>query len=313
MTPAASAVLQQETAGHELIFPAKPTASVLAKAEVDAAFGQAEIAFGQPDPSAIATAPQLKWIHISSSGFTRYDNPNFRSLMTERRIPVTNSASVYSEPCAVHALSFMLAQARNLPQGFQSRAANGTNEWNQLRHTSTILKGEKVLILGYGAIGRRLTELLAPFDMKITGFRRKPRGDEGVAMVTETDLWPVLKEADHVIDILPESAQTLHFFDETRFGAMKPGAVFYNIGRGKTVNKEALGQALRSGQLKSAWLDVTDPEPLPEDHPLLKLPNCFITPHTAGGHPDEALSLVRHFAGNFRRFLNQEPLQDRVI
>src|SRR5208282_5905461 len=108
-------MLQEGTRGHQLVFPKTAAASVLAKAEMDPQFATVDVAFGQPDLEAIAEAGQLKWIHVSSSGITRYDNPEFRALMARRRIPVTNSASVYNEACATHVLGFMLAQARNLP------------------------------------------------------------------------------------------------------------------------------------------------------------------------------------------------------
>jgi phosphoglycerate dehydrogenase-like enzyme len=94
---------------------------------------------------------------------------------------------------------------------------------------------------------------------------------------------------------------------------MKQGAVFHNIGRGTTVDQEALADALESGQLAAAWLDVTDPEPLADGHRLWSLENCFITPHTAGGHAFEAGSLVRHFLGNLRRFERGEQLVDQIM
>ncbi len=287
--------------------------SVLARAKRDPQFNTADIAFGQPEPQAIAEAERLKWIHISSSGITRYDNPEFRAQMAERKIAVTNSASVYNEACAVHALSFMLAQARKLPLALKTRTANGTKAWYGIRGTSGTLGGETVLILGYGAIGRRLTELLRPFVMSIVAYRRKARGDEGLPVVTGSQLYRALAKADHVVNILPDSAQTRHFFDAARFLAVKPGAIFYNIGRGSTVSQDALLDALRSGHFKAAWLDVTEPEPLPDDHPLRAEPNCFITPHVAGGHIDEAKTLVRHFLKNFERFVRGEALLDRVM
>jgi phosphoglycerate dehydrogenase-like enzyme len=122
-----------------------------------------------------------------------------------------------------------------------------------------------------------------------------------------------LGTADHIMSTLPESSATRIFFDERRFATMKPGAVFYNIGRGATVDQVALRDALHSGRLSAAWLDVTDPEPLPDDHPLLATPNCFITPHIAGGHVDEGRSVIRHFLENFGRFGRGEPLIDRVM
>ena len=160
VTPEVLELLQAGTRGHELVFPRTPVASVLARAERDPQFATADIAFGQPEPEAIAEAGRLKWIHVSTSGITRYDNPQFRALMAERKIPVTNSACVYNEACAVHALSFMAAQARKLPLALKTRAASGTKAWKEIRGTSGTLRGETVLILGYGAIGKRLAELL---------------------------------------------------------------------------------------------------------------------------------------------------------
>ncbi len=313
VTPDVLELLQEGTKGHQLVFPRTPVSSVLAKAERDPQFATVDIAFGQPEPQAIAEAIQLKWIHVSSSGITRYDNPQFRALMAERKIAVSNSASVYDEACAVHALSFMLAQVRKLPLALKTRTASGTDAWNTLRDSSGTLRGETVLIVGYGAIGKRLAELLRPFDMKVIAYRRKARGDEGVPVVTGGQLFRVLAEADHVVNILPDSAETRHSFDAARFLAVKPGAIFYNIGRGTTVAQDALLDALRSGRLGAAWLDVTEPEPLPNDHPLWAGPNCFITPHVAGGHVDETKTLVCHFLKNFDRFVRGKPLLDRVM
>jgi len=94
---------------------------------------------------------------------------------------------------------------------------------------------------------------------------------------------------------------------------MKPGARYYNIGRGTTTDQDALLEALRVGQLELAYLDVTDPEPLPPGHPLWTAPNCYITPHTAGGHRGEWLRLAKHFLANFQRYQLGEELADRVI
>ena len=313
LPPEALDLLRAGTAGHQLLFPRVPAASVLAKAEPDPQFALAEIAFGQPDPQAIAGANHLKWIQISSSGITRYDNPPFRAQMAQRKIAVSNSASVYNEACAAHALSFMLAQARQLPLALKTRTAGGTPAWLALRGSSSTLRGETVLMAGYGAIGKRLVELLLPFDMKIVAYRRRAHGDEGVPVVTPEQLARALNEADHIVNILPDSAETRRFFDAARLSVIKRGAVFYNIGRGTTVDQDALLHALRSGRLRAAWLDVTEPEPLPHQHPLWAESNCFVTPHIAGGHVDEAGTLVRHFLKNFERFVRGEPLLDRVM
>ncbi len=175
------------------------------------------------------------------------------------------------------------------------------------------LRGQHVVILGFGGIATRLVALLAPFDMKITAMRRQPRGDEGFPTVTPENLAASLATADHVINILPDNAASRNFIDAARLAQMKPGAVFHNIGRGTTVDQDALLGALRSGHLAAAWLDVTEPEPLPAGHPLRHEPNCFITPHTAGGHANESETLVRHFLENFNRYLAGSPLLDRIV
>lgn len=309
----AAALLRSGTSGHTLLTPAKPASSVLAQAAPDPAISRAEIVFGQPHFESIRPAVNLKWLQISSAGYTRYDTPEFRQFVAERGIVVTNSSEVYARACAEHVFSFMLANARMLPLALASRAPNGSAEWAGLRSGSRSLHRQSAVILGYGVIARHLVKCLTPFEMRVTAMRRQPRGNEGLPVVTAADLPKALAAADHVINILPDNAASRGFANDAMFSTMKPGAVFYNIGRGTTVDQEALRRALRSGKLSAAWLDVTDPEPLPSDHPLRLEPHCFITPHIAGGHHAEDETLVRHFLENLRRFLASEPLVDRIF
>jgi phosphoglycerate dehydrogenase-like enzyme len=306
-------LLQEGVSPHRIIRPQKPVASVLSKPEPDPSFALAEIAFGQPDLESIRGSERLKWIHVSSAGYTRYDTPEFRQFVREREIVVTNSSSVYAEACAQHVFAFMLAQTRCLPRALASQAANGSEEWYALRNGSRSLRGQSVLILGYGGIATRLVRLLAPFEMQITAMRRQPRGDEGFPTITAEELPAALAAADHVINILPDNPDSVNFINAERLTMMKPGCVFHNIGRGTTVDQDALDAALRSGHLGAAWLDVTEPEPLPPNHPLRSAPHCHITPHIAGGHGNESDTLVRHFLENFRRHLDGEPLVDRIM
>lgn len=313
LSESASRLLNERTAPHEILVPAKKATSVLGKPEPDASFPLADIAFGQPDLESIRNSEKLKWIHISTAGFTRYDTEEFRTLVKERGLTVTNSSSVYAAACAEHVFAFMLAQSRVLPKSLASQAANGSPEWAGLRGDSISLRGQSVVILGFGGIATELVKLLAPFDMEITAMRRQPRGDEGFPTVTAEELPEALAGADHVINILPDNTASVNFIDAERLSQMKQGAIFYNIGRGTTVVQEDLVAALRSGHLGAAWLDVTEPEPLPADHPLRGEKNCFITPHVAGGHGDESLTLVRHFLGNFDKYLKGEPMKDRIM
>ncbi len=305
--------LRESIAPHELLLPAPTGASVLSDIPTDPLMQEADIVLGQPRTDAVLSSSKLKWLQVSTAGFTRYDNADFRAAMKERGIPVTNSSHVYDDACAEHAMAFMLANARQLPQNLATRTPNGSPEWLTLRQNSRLLQGQSLLIVGYGAIGERLVELLAPFRMQVTAVRRAPRGDEKVPTISLNDVDAALATADHVMNILPDNATSRNWFNAARFATMKPGAIFYNIGRGTTVDQDALAATLSAGHLGAAWLDVTDPEPLADDHALWSCPNCFITPHTAGGQGGETKVLIRHFIENFARHLKGETLVNRVM
>ena len=147
--------------------------------------------------------------------------------------------------------------------------------------------------------------------MDIVALRRTPRGDEPVPTFGMDALDRELAQADYVANLLPANEASRGLFDAGRFAAMKDGALFLNIGRGTTVDTGALMAALP--RLGGAYLDVTDPEPLPSDHPLWREPKVVITPHSAGGHRGEDVRLVRHFLDNLRRFEAGEPLLDRIM
>jgi phosphoglycerate dehydrogenase-like enzyme len=306
-------LLKSGVAPHELLFPAKPAASVLSSSEPDPALVEADIAFGQPNAAAVLQASRLRWLQISSAGYTRYDTAEFRNAAAKRKLVVTNSSTVYAESCAEHALAFMLAQARRLPDALRAGAAGDSLAWLQLRDSSVLLREQNVLILGFGSIARNLIALLQPLRMHVVALRRKAVGDEAVPIVTAADLPQALAKADHVINLLPANPSSVQFMSTSQFAAMKRGSVFYNIGRGATVDQDALLAALNSGHLAAAWLDVTEPEPLPPEHPLFSTRNCYITPHVAGGQRNELEMLVRHFLQNFSCFLSRAPLHDRIM
>ena len=270
-----------------------------------------EILFGQPDPQKALAVPELKWIQVTSAGYTRYDTPEFREALRAKGATLTNSSSVFDEPCAQHLLAFLLAFARRLPEARDEQ--NGGRDWSveRRRLDSRLLQDGKLLIVGYGAIARRLVELLKPFGMSIVAVRRAPKGDEAVPTFPIDELDRLLPEADYVANILPANADTDGLFGRAEFARMKDGAFFTNIGRGTTVDEDALMAAL--DRLAGAYLDVTDPEPLPKDSPLWSAPKVFITPHTAGGHRGEEVRLVRHLLENLVRFRKGETLADRVM
>jgi phosphoglycerate dehydrogenase-like enzyme len=284
----------------------------LAAGPADAKLAEASIALGQPDPRQIIELPNLAWIHLTSAGYARYDRGDIRQALKSRGAIMTNSSSVFADPCAQHVFAFMLADARQIPRAATEQLKR-TWLTQSFRQTSRLLTGRTVIVLGMGAIARRLIEFLRPFDMKLIVIRKTVRGDEPFETHTIADLPRLLPGGDHVVDILPAGPGTDGIFTGDLFLKMKAGAVFYNIGRGTTVDQTALVTALQSNHLRAAYLDVTDPEPLPPDHPLWTAPNCHITPHTAGGHDEEFLYSVRHFLENLKRFESGQPLVDQVL
>jgi phosphoglycerate dehydrogenase-like enzyme len=297
-------LLREGTRDHRLVVSASAP---------DPSFDEADVAFGQPDPEQLLRSRRLGWAHLDTAGYTRYDRDDLRTALRARGTSLTNSSSVYDDPCAQHVLAMMLAFARQLPQSLLEQ--HTTRGWpiTERRRRSHLLGEQTAVLLGFGSIARRLVELLAPFRMNVIATRRTPRGDEPVRVVPGDQTDAVLGDADHVINVLPDTPQTRGSFDAARFARMKATALFYNIGRGTTVDQDALIAALRGGRIAGAYLDVTDPEPLPPDHPLWRAPNCFITPHTGGGHRDEHERLAEHFLSNLRRFERDDALRDRVI
>jgi phosphoglycerate dehydrogenase-like enzyme len=313
--PEALALFEQglRDGGHRLVISPAATASVLAAGAADPTLAEADAAFGQPDVAQTLTNTRLKFIELSTAGYARYDRDDFRAAMTARGVPVTNSSGVFADPCAQHVVAQMLALVRNLP--LQLRNQDGPREWRYLndRFSATTLTGRRVVLLGYGTIGRRLAELLKPFGCHVTAYRRKPAGDEGVDVVTDAGIAAALTQADHVVNILPDSPATTGWVSAARLAALKPGARFYNIGRGTTVDQPALIAALNAGKLAGAYLDVMDPEPLPPSHPLWNAKNCYITCHIGGGTGEQDENLSRHFLANLAAFTGGGKLVDRIM
>ncbi|MDZ4695741.1 MAG: NAD(P)-dependent oxidoreductase [Deltaproteobacteria bacterium] len=284
----------------------------------EAQIAAADVVYGQPPVAALLEAlrsgrgPRL--VQLSSAGYTNYSGAELRAAFVKSGAVLCKSSRVYEEPVAQHMLAFMLAWARGLPETVAN--ARGPRAWptTAIRQRSFLLNRQTVVIVGYGSIGARLVAMCKPFDMRIVGIRQSIRGDEGIEMLTVSDprVNAMLGQADHVVNLLPAHETTHHYFDAVRLAACKRGSRFYNGGRGVTVAQDALCEALTSGHLSAALLDVTDPEPLPPEHPLWSTPNCVITPHSAGGHGDEHDRLVDHLLANLARLDRGELPDDHV-
>ena len=305
--------LAEGTREHKLVFASTASTSVLAAGGADPALAVADVAFGQPDAQQCMALPRLRWVEVTTAGYTRYDTPEFQEAFRARGAAFSNVSTVFADPCAQHVLAMMLALGRQLLASHRDQLGDHPWHYEQRRYDSRLLNGQSALLLGFGAIGRRLVELLAPFHMNLIAVRRQTRSERGVRIIPEEGVSSALATADHVINILPENASTRNYVNARRLGWMKRGARFYNVGRGTTVDQGAVLEALQSGRLGAAYLDVFDPEPLPPSHPLWTAPNCFITPHTAGGHHDQDERIVEHFLANLAAFLRGGTLADRVV
>jgi len=299
--------------GHRLVFSTNASTSVLVAGRPDPALDAADVAFGQPDAAQCMGAARLRWVALTTAGYTRYDTDEFRENFRARGAALTSVSHVFADSCAQHVLAMMLALGRQLLPSYQAQLTDHAWHYEKRRYESRLLTGQSVLLLGFGTIGRRLAELLAPFGVKLAAVRRSVRSERGVRIIPEESVSSALGEADHVVNILPDNASTRNYVNARRLACLKPGARFYNVGRGTTVDQRALLEALQSGRLGAAYLDVFETEPLPPADPLWTAPNCFITPHTAGGRHDQDEAIVTHFLANLAVFTRGETLVDRVV
>ena len=171
------------------------------------------------------------------------------------------------------------------------------------------LTGKSVLLVGYGAIGKEIERMLAPFHVKLVRIARTARAKPPVHAVSELD--SLLPLAEVVILILPHTAESHHLIGRRQLSLMQQGTLLVNAARGPVVDTDALVEALNAGRIRAA-LDVTDPEPLPEGHPLWSCPNLLLTPHVAGSSPQFAVRSLKTAADELRRYIAGEPLRNVV-
>src|ERR1017187_1953629 len=171
------------------------------------------------------------------------------------------------------------------------------------------LTGKTVVLVGHGAIGKEIERMLAPFRVEMLRVARTPRTEPLVHAVSELN--GLLPRADVVILILPLTAESRGLIGAQQLGLMRQGALLVNAARGPIVDTDALVEALNSGRIRAA-LDVTDPEPLPEGHPLWSCPNLLITPHVAGSSPQFAPRSLSNAAAELRRYIDGAPLENAV-
>jgi D-3-phosphoglycerate dehydrogenase len=242
--------------------------------------------------------PQLpdavRWVQLPSAGVE-----SWLGTVDDKRV-WTSATIAFGKPVAEHALTLMLAGVR--------RIADCARVQTWTSPPLGQLEGSTVAIVGRGAIGGALIGLLEPFDVEVIAITRS--GREGTVPVER--LSEVLPRADFVVIAAPATPASRHLIGAAELDAMRENAWLVNVSRGALVDTDALVAALRAGSIAGAALDVTDPEPLPDDHPLWREPNALITPHVANPRATERQDLARQLKENVARFAKGEPLLSPV-
>ncbi len=230
----------------------------------------------QIDRELLDAAPRLQVISSMAVGVDNID----LAACTERGIPVGHTPGVLTEATADMAFGLLLAAARRIGEGFDYVRADKWGEWEPDLLLGWDVHSSVLGIIGMGRIGAAVARRGAGFGMEVvySGPHPKPEIEAELGAVRR-DLSGLLSIADHVVITAPLKADTYHLINERTLRLMKPTATLVNIARGPLVDTPALVDALRSGAIAAAGLDVTDPEPLRGDHPLARLSNCVITPH----------------------------------
>lgn len=241
--------------------------------------------------------PGIRWVQLPWAGVESYAAAG----VFDHEHVWTCGKGVYAPPVAEHALTLALAGLRDLKRFTTSQS------WGEQSGIS--LQGGRVTIFGGGGVTQELVRLLQPFGATITVVRRRPRAMEGVETVFDfAQRYEALKGADLVVLALALTPETRGVIGEIELELMEPHAWLVNVARGEHVVTEDLVIALREDAIGGAALDVTDPEPLPDGHPLWALPNCILTPHTANTEDMTVVLLSARVAENVRRWGAGQPL-----
>jgi phosphoglycerate dehydrogenase-like enzyme len=272
-----------------------------------AVWSRAEAALALDLPADIGTlAPHLRWVQAIGAGID-----HLMSADLPDDCVITNAAGVAAASIAEFALGRLLAVWKRFDEIDEHQRAR---EWKPT--FGLLVEGRTLGIIGLGAIGTAVATRARAFGMRTIGTRRSYREGQDHPAVDElrgaTDLHEVLARCDAVVVSAPGTAETENLFDKDAFAAMKPGALFCNVGRGSLVDEAALVDALESGHLGGAMLDVTREEPLPADDPLWDAPRIWISPHSSTSQERYTEKLLTLFGDNLARFTHGEPLRNVV-
>lgn len=270
----------------------------------------ANVILGFCDEKLLEAAANLSWVFVFHAGV---EGCPLTERLATGEVLVTNFQKLASPAIGEHAIAMMLGLSRGLPRFKQAMPAGAWRRDLASDPPMQVVTGKTMLVAGLGGIGRQVARRAKALGMEVLATRNSSReGPDYVDYVgLSHELPELVKRADVVVDALPLTGATKGLFDAKLFSDFKNGAYFINIGRGGTIVTDALYDALMSGKIAGAGLDVTDPEPLPPDHPFWQMPNVIITPHvSAGGFDREWLRFV--IEENLRRYVAGKTLLNEV-
>lgn len=281
------------------------------QAEYERLIDSADALYGVPGQSgtelrrAVRANPRLRWVHTTPAGGGSQVRAAQLAPADLERITFTTSGGVHAEPLAEFAVFGVLAGAQGLPQLLEDQRGQ---IWGARRPVPLVAQ-QRVAVVGLGGIGRAVTRKLSALGAEVVGVHRREVEAEGVSGIVGPErLGELLTNVDAVVLCLPETESTRHMLSRELLTQVKGGMTVVNVGRGTTVDEEALIEALQDGRVGFAALDVFEQEPLPSDSRLWKLPNVVVSPHNAGTYEDEERKIAELFAENARRLLDGEPL-----
>ena len=260
--------------------------------------------FGLTDiDRAFKAGKDLKWVTSAATGVDGWP----LDILRERNIVLTNGAGVGAIPISEYVVMGLLAGLKGLPAMVR---AQDRREWLKSPPSMAEMHSKRALIYGFGGIGRAIGERLRPFGVEVTGVRRNPSGEPGV--IAAEDWEARLPETDLLILSVPLTGATSALVGEAQLASLPKGAWIANIARGGLIDEAALIAALKSGHLGGAYLDVTDPEPLPPESELWSLPNLILTPHASWATEHLLERAAEIFVDNFDRYLRGAKLRNVV-
>lgn len=262
------------------------------------------VILGRPPADDLRRASSLDWLQLSSAGANTYVGK------ISNEITLTTASGVYGVPASEHVLAMMLAISRSI---HKSARDQHVRRWDR-SGTYSELFGSTCGVLGLGDIGMAVAHRVSALGMHVLGSRRNlESAPEGIEEVFPPErLSEMLGRCDHVVNTLPETESTIKMLDRPLLRSMRRGSYLYNIGRGTTVDQDALVEVLQNGHLAGAGLDVFEEEPLPKESPLWLMPNVIITPHVGGMSPREDERVAEVFLENLLSYIRGENLRNLV-